>query len=103
MTMPISTAMNAATGAPLPGIGADGGDAQALAAIGVGIFLLERAGDAGQLAPAPAPSETPGFRRAPITSHTPSRLVRIDPVRRGESSPTIVIGTQMSVVSTVVP
>ncbi len=49
------------------------------------------------------PTVTPGFSRAPITSQTLSRLVSIDAVRRADNSPTIVTGTQMSVVSTVVP
>ena len=46
--------------------------------------------------------ETPGFSRAPITSHTPSRLVS-SVLRRGASSPAIVTGPQTSVVRIVVP
>jgi hypothetical protein len=100
--MPISTAMKAATGAPLPGIGAEAATRRPLPRLASG-YSCSSARAMLVNSPCACPMETPGLRRAPITSHTPSRLVRIDPERRGDSSPTIVIGTHMSVVSTVVP
>ena len=99
-TSPISTAMNAATGAPSPGSGDEAATASPLPRLAAGNSVSSARPMLASSSRA-CVTETPGFRRAPITIHALSRLV--SSVCRAESSPTMVSGTHRSPVSTVVP
>ena len=101
-TSPMSTARNAATGAPLPGIGDDATTRRPLPRFSAGNSCSSARPIFSSSALAWR-TLTPGFKRAPITSHTNSRPFRSDTEPRGDSSPTMLIGTHRSPVSTVVP